>query len=121
MYMSFVWQVRYNYINQSSCVLFFYFINCIETSCCSWAGGNYAIYIISWIFYAWIIVSGLYAILVKRAEMTWVSSSETVTTVATSSSIGYNIFMYIIQMGAFTVSVVIVPAIIGNDCQWYYC
>lgn len=100
-----------------------------DTQCCSWSGGNYVIWILSWIFFSWMIISGLYVIVVKRAEMTSASSSTTTTgntettttTVSTSSSLGYNLFMFVLQMGTFTFGMVIVPVLVGYDCVYHYC
>eukprot|EP01084_Bolivina_argentea_P193295 331649_1 len=112
-----------------SCCPTFYDSDYSAPDCCSWYGTNYFIYIFSWILFVWYCISGLWLIVVKKQEMTWISSSSytsgnyeyTTTTVSTSSSICYNIFMLILQAGILCFAMVILPATMGGDRQNYYC
>jgi len=112
-----------------SCCPDFYDSNYSDPDCCSWAGTNYFIYIFSWILFCWYCLSGLYLVVVKKETMTWVSSSTTqsgnyqvtTTSVSTSSNMCYNVFMLALQAGILLLAMVILPAIMGDDCQNYYC
>ena len=112
-----------------SCCSDFYDSDYDDPDCCSWYWTNYLIYIFSWILFVWYCLAGLYLVLVKKETMTWVSSSTqnqgnyqvTTTTVSTSSNVCYNSCMLAVNIGILLFAMVIVPAVLGDDCDNHYC
>ena len=87
-------------------------------------------WICSWLFLSWMIISGLYVIVVKKGEMTCESTHSTTTsdnvatsttTCSTTSGVTHNLCIFVALMGVFTFALAIIPAVVGSNCVWYYC